>query len=188
MPLEQDSKMLELTGKVLIAHPNLQSPFFKKSVIYIIEHNTAQGSQGIVLNKPSRFPVNTLFKNKGLELDDPSTIHKGGPINEKAVSLFHTGEWTSTNTYPVGPYSVSSDDFMIEKMANGDAPVYWRMFGGIAGWGPGQLEAEVEGAQPFGKSWLTIPANDAILFEHDGDDQWNKALEYASQLMVDHYF
>jgi len=182
---------MNFTGQVLIAHPNLQSPFFRKTVIYVIEHNIGQGCQGIVLNKPSKFPVSKIFRNKGLELDagDVLTIHKGGPINEKAVSLFHTGEWTSTNTYPVGKYSISSDDFMIEKMANGDAPIYWRMFGGVAGWGPGQLEAEMEGNLPGGgKSWLTIPANDSILFEYDGDEQWQKAVECASQLMIDQYF
>ena len=85
---------------------------------------------------------------------------------------------------------VDSDEFMIEKMSTGDHPLYWRMCGGVCGWGPGQLQAEVEGSLPHtrNKGWLTIPTNDRILFEYDGDEQWVQALDLASQQMVDQYF
>ena len=177
-------------GKVLVAHPNLESPFFKKSVIFIYEDIQGKGAQGIILNKPSRFPVKQIFHSNGYEVDFPEVVHRGGPIGEKAVSLFHSGEWTSANTYPIGAYSISSDEFMIEKMSTGDHPLYWRMCGGVCGWGPGQLQAEVEGSLPHtrNKGWLTIPTNDRILFEYDGDEQWVQALNLASQQMVDLYF
>lgn len=178
------------TGKVLVAHPNLESPFFKKSVIFIYEDVERQGAQGIILNKPSKYPISTLFNAKGFEVDYKEVVHRGGPINEKAVSLFHTGEWTSTNTYPIGNYSLSSDEFMIEKMSTGNTPVNWRLVGGVCGWGPGQLQAEVEGSLPHtrNKNWLTIPTTDRILFEYDGDEQWVQALNLASQQMVDQFF
>lgn len=178
------------TGKVLVAHPNLDSSFFRKSVIFIYEDIERQGSQGIILNKPTKYPIRQIFNAKGYEVDYPQVVHRGGPINEKAVSLFHSGEWTSTNTYPIGSYSISSDEFMIEKMSTGNTPLHWRVVGGVCGWGPGQLQAEVEGSLPHtkNKNWLTIPTTDRILFEYDGDEQWVQALNLASQQMVDQYF
>ena len=64
------------------------------------------------------------------------------------------------------------------------------MTAGICGWGPGQLQAEVEGSLPHtrNKNWLTIPTNDRILFDVDGEQQWQLGLEIASQQMVDQYF
>jgi putative transcriptional regulator len=177
-------------GKVLIAHPNLDSPFFRQSVIFVYEDIERQGSQGIILNKPSRFPVKQIFEAKGYDVDYPEMVHRGGPINEKSVSLLHSGDWTSTNTYPIGNYSLSSDQFMIEKMSTGNAPTNWRLVGGVCGWGPGQLQAEIEGSLPHtkNKNWLTVPTTDRILFEYDGDEQWRYGLEIASQQMVDQYF
>ena len=95
----------------------------------------------------------------------------------------------SQNSYPVGDYCVTSDKFMLEKMATGTPPVHWRMVSGVSGWGPGQLEAELEGSGPFvEKSWLTLPATDSILFEYDGDRQWQKGIDLCSQQMIERYF
>lgn len=190
LSVQQGQADMSYEGKVLVAHPNLDSPFFKKSVIFVYEDIERQGSQGIILNKPSKFPVKNIFNSKGYEVDYSEFVHRGGPINEKAVSLFHSGEWTSANTYPVGNYSLSSDEFMIEKMSTGNVPLWWRVVGGVCGWGPGQLQAEVEGSLPHtkNKNWLTIPTTDRILFEYDGDEQWVQALSLASQQMVDLYF
>lgn len=180
---------MNLTGKVLVAHPSLKGPMFSKSVLFIMEHSANNGAQGIVLNKSIGFPVVEIFSNNGLMLDTNETVHKGGPLNERSISLFHTGEWLSSNTYPVGEYCVSSDKFMLEKMACGPAPIYWRMISGISGWAPGQLEAEIEGKGPFTeKSWLTLDPNDSILFGYDGEEQWNKAIEACSQQMINSFF
>lgn len=178
-----------LAGKLLVAHPNLKSAMFGHSVVYLFEHDVQHGAQGLILNKNMGFPVREIFSRNGFIVDTPQTVHKGGPLNDRSISLLHTGEWMSQNTYPCGNYCISSDKFMLEKMASGPAPVYWRMISGIAGWGPGQLEMEINGEGPFTeKSWLTLPANDTIMFEYDGEKQWNKAIEACSQRMVDNYF
>jgi len=178
-----------LAGKLLVAHPNLTGPFFQKSLVYIVEHDAHQGAQGIVLNKPINYSVQEIFAQNGFITDTRQSLHKGGPVNQHSVSILHTGEWMSQNTYPTGNYCVSSDKFMIEKMASGPAPVYWRMFTGLAGWGPGQLEMEINGEGPFTeRSWLTLEPNDTIVFGADGEKQWNKAIKACSQQMVDVYF
>ena len=104
--------------------------------------------------------------------------------------MLHTAEWYSSNTTPAGNYNVTSDDFMIEKMSTGNVPAAWRMVSGICGWAPGQLQAEVKGHSPYkeNKGWLTLTPSDAIIFEYDGEEQWQRALQLSSNQMVDQFF
>ena len=53
-------------GKVLVAHPNLDSPFFQKSLIFIYEDIERQGAQGIILNKPTKYPISQIFNSKDM--------------------------------------------------------------------------------------------------------------------------
>ena len=55
---------MSFAGKVLVAHPNLDSPFFQKSLIFIYEDVERQGSQGIILNKPTKYPIRQIFNAK----------------------------------------------------------------------------------------------------------------------------
>lgn len=180
---------MNYTGKILVAHPKLNSSFFKHSVIYVCE-DSPNGSQGIILNKSSSFPVSKVFQSNGFECDTSEVIYKGGPVHERAVSMLHTAEWYSSNTTPAGNYNVTSDDFMIEKMSTGNVPAAWRMVSGICGWAPGQLQAEVKGHSPYkeNKGWLTLTPSDAIIFEYDGEEQWQRALQLSSNQMVDQFF
>ena len=64
------------------------------------------------------------------------------------------------------------------------------MVSGICGWAPGQLHAEINGQQPFqpDKSWLTLQPTDSIMFEYDGEEQWQRAIEMSSKQMINQYF
>jgi putative AlgH/UPF0301 family transcriptional regulator len=79
---------------------------------------------------------------------------------------------------------------MLEKMATGNEPGLWRMVVGICSWSPGQLELELSGKYPYRpeNSWLTVKANRSIMFEHDGDKQWQKAMDLSSKTMLDNFF
>ena len=180
---------MNYTGRLLVAHPKLNSHFFKHSVIYICE-DSDQGSQGIIINKPSKFSVGNVFANKGFDITTNQQIYRGGPIHEKSVSMLHTAEWYSSNTSPAGNYNVTSDNFMIEKMAMGNTPAEWRMVSGVCGWAPGQLHAEVTGNPPFSshQGWLTLSPTDSIIFAYEGEAQWQHALQLSSKQMVDRFF
>jgi putative AlgH/UPF0301 family transcriptional regulator len=184
---------MSMAGKLLIAHPNLPagSPW-AKTVIYVYEDKPTIGTLGLVLNKFSNFTVRELCHQKGIMFPDSApVIHKGGPVNEQALMLLHTDEWQSQNTTPAGKsYRISSDNFMFEKIAKGDYPAYYRFFAGMAAWSPGQLNMELKGQFPFRSenSWLTADSNDSILFEYDGEKQWERAIATASSQMIDQFF
>lgn len=179
-------------GNLLIAHPNLRKANpFHKTVIYVYEHND-NGVMGVVLNRNTEFSIQSLFRSKGhLYNNGIPTLHQGGPVNESALVLLHTDEWHSTNTATAGPgLRVSSDGLMFEKMAMGDEPVLWRLFNGMSAWAPGQLEMELKGQFPYRpeNSWLTATANDSIVFEYDGEEQWEQAIELSRTQMINQFF
>lgn len=179
-------------GQLLIAHPNLPSntPFYR-SVIYIF-NDGPEGTQGIILNKPTRFKVNDFMSQQGFEL--PLTKERmrfGGPVSSKMLFMLHTDDFESSSSMPAGRgLMLSCDDFMLEKMVMGYQPSLWRMMVGIAAWQPGQLDMELNGQPPYRaeNSWLTARASESIIFEYDGENQWNRALELSSQQMINHYF
>lgn len=184
--------MTNKAGQLLIAHPTLPTANpFHKAVIYVYEHNK-NGVMGLVLNRSTEFSIQSLFRSKGHFYNNGTlTLHQGGPVNESALVLLHTNEWHSTNTATAGPtLRVSSDSLMFEKMAMGDEPVHWRLFNGMCAWTPGQLEMELKGQFPYRpeNSWLTATANDSIVFEYNGEEQWEQAIDLSRTQMIKQFF
>lgn len=183
---------MSLASHLLIAHPNLKDRMFTKSVVLMIEDETDTGSVGVVLNKPSNIGLPDFFRmSKGYDFQSDDYIRCGGPVNTQAVSLLHDDDWYSSNTYLLQRgLAVSSDEFMVEKMSTGNTPYRYRMFTGLASWGPGQLQAEINSTFPYQNysGWLTMPADRAIVFEYDGEKQWEKALELCTQKTIENWF
>jgi len=179
-------------GQLLIAHPNLPSDNpFSKTVIYI-GHDDAEGVQGLILNKPSNYSVSEFLQRRNYPfINSGHRMRVGGPVNSTSVFMLHSNDWESSSSIDAGKgLSITSDDFMLEKLGLGYVPAYWRIFVGISAWGAGQLEMELSGKHPYRieNSWLTCEANDHIVFNYDGEDQWIKAVELSSQQMINSYF
>lgn len=179
-------------GKLLIAHPNVEKEnIFSKTVIYVYQDSPDQGSLGVILNKPSRFRITDVCAEKNIIFGDTTKrVYHGGPVNQQALVLLHSHEWFSENTADAGKgLAVSSDNTMLTKIGSGNEPAYWRLFGGMCGWAPGQLEAELSGQWPYRpeNSWLTADANDSLIYDYDGKAQWTNLVEISSQQMFDKY-
>lgn len=179
-------------GQILIAHPNLpETNAFYRTVIYIYQDN-ALGTVGVVLNRSSAFTIKELCEDKGIEYAGSNRmLYFGGPVNKTALVLLHSDEWHSGNTVEAGAgLLASSDDQMLERIGMGDYPAYWRVFAGLSAWAPDQLNMELRGQFPYSPeySWLTAQANDSIIFDYDGEKQWEKAVELASSQLFDQYF
>jgi len=185
--------MENFVGKVLIAHPNLGTDqVFHRTVIYIYQDDARSGTVGVITNKKSRYSVADLAGDKNITFGDTSKyVYHGGPVNQQALVLLHTNDWNSTNTAPAGrQLCVSSDEFMLEKLNTGSEPSYWKLFGGMCAWTPGQLEAELAGEFPYKSenSWLIARAPDSVLFGIDGDKQWQKCFELSSAQLFSQYW
>lgn len=179
-------------GQILVAHPNLRDRMFTRSVVLIVE-DSESGTIGLVVNKPSDFPVNKFFALKGHETNysPKDMVRCAGPVNPQAITMIHDDDWYSSNTYVLQRgLAVSSDEFMLEKMMTGNEPRYWRMYTGMAGWAPGQLDAEINGTFPYQSynGWLTYPGDRATIFRYDEEQQWEKALEQCTMQAIDSWF
>lgn len=170
-------------GQILVAHPELKSNFFSNSVVLLTEY-TARGHTGIVVNKSSSISMIDIADEKGWSWPYQDSIFRGGPVNPNALIMMHTTEWYSSNTLSVTDLvSISSDNFMTEKMAMGNEPRQWRMIHGLSGWFPGQLDSELDR-----NDWLTAWPSEDILFEYSGEEQWRRCIELCVNQAVDAFF
>lgn len=175
---------MDLVGKCLVARPNINDPFFKKSVVYIYEQSPS-GVSGVVINiKKQPYTINDIFRNRGFTVaEPPEPLYQGGPVNEKAIIMLHTSEWRSTNTLQVSDHvSISSDDMMIFKFVNGDKPNAYRFCSGAAIWHPQQMRSEIAN-----NNWLVSKLNVRQLFDFDGRNQWETAVEITAKNTIDRY-
>jgi len=170
---------MNLVGNLLIAPPAVKNSFWNKTVIMVTEHHS-QGSLGLVLNRKSELTLKEFGHQLGFNINLPGHVYIGGPVNVKNLSFLHTNEWISTNTMQVNDeFSISSAEDILPRMATKDLPNQWRLFLGLCGWGPGQLQGELSGQSPWKKetSWCTVNSNSELVFESDHHDQWCHALD-----------
>lgn len=177
---------MNLTGKLLIAPPNVRGNFWSKTVTFVTE-NHERGSMGIVLNKKSKMPVREFSEQVGIECDVDGYVYVGGPVNVKALTLIHSSEWSCSNTMHINnEFSISSSQDLLHKLAMGDRPLHWRLVLGLCAWAPDQLENELKGVSPYNHdfSWLTATPNHTSVFALDGQDQWTTAIEQSGTEFV----
>lgn len=173
---------MNLTGNLIIAPPSVKGNFWYKTVILITEHHS-QGSIGLILNKRSSVTVSELCDQMGYESDIDDYVYIGGPVSQKSLSVIHSNEWKCKNTMRINnTFSISSAVDIIPRFANGDTPLFWRMFVGMCGWAPLQLEKEINGEPPYehNTSWCTTTSCPVLVYDYDGKEQWVNALERAS--------
>ena len=171
-------------GKILVAHPKLESGLFGKSVIILTEHHDS-GTVGFIVNKPCQIDLNKIMRDRGIEWPSADVLYQGGPLNTSALVMIHTDDFSSTNTmYLPGGFAVSCDELMIEKIAMDNKPNAFRFLTGICSWAPGQLNHEIKKQ----KQWLTGTPNDAMLFNSTGLKQWRRALNLVASETTAQYF
>ncbi len=162
-----------LRNHFLIAMPNMSDPQFSQSITYICDHN-ADGAMGVMVNRPMEINLQDVFEQ--LDIDYIQTniktpVLSGGPVSTQRGFILHpTGEkWQSTLQIS-SEISLTASKDIISALADGTGPENAQIALGYSGWGAGQLEAEIKD-----NSWLTVPAEAAILFETPLDQRWQAA-------------
>ncbi len=163
-----------LKGHFLISMPNLLDPNFAQTVTFLAEH-TQEGAMGLVINRVhSELVMEDVFKE--LELESAPAIrtlplHLGGPVHTGQVFILHGPPFGWEGCRPVTPsVALSNSKDLLEMLALGKGPKSFILTVGCAGWGPGQLEAEI-----LANSWLTFPASESIMFHTPVERRWKEA-------------
>ncbi|NPA71228.1 MAG: YqgE/AlgH family protein [Gammaproteobacteria bacterium] len=169
-------QMPSLEHHFLIAMPSQDDSWFEKTVIYIVEDNE-HGTMGLVTNFAHSFSIHDLLNHFEFSPhpDSPfldKTVLRGGPVDLERGFILHNpaGHWKSSMILPDNLAMTVSDDF-IEALSNNQAPESFLVCLGFSGWKPGQLAQELQS-----NAWLTIPYNEALLFETPIETKWEVAL------------
>ena len=171
-----------LAGQLLIAMPSMQDPRFARSVICLCAHS-ADGAMGIILNKPlENLSFDDLLKQLDVAPLPPArriALHAGGPVEGGRGFVLHTGDWSSDGSLQVVPdLALTASVDILKAIATGGGPRRGLLALGYAGWGPGQLEEEIQR-----NAWLSVGPDEALLFEpEDNESKWRRAL---AKLRVD---
>jgi putative transcriptional regulator len=170
-----------LAGQLLVAMPSMQDPRFAHAVILLCAH-TADGAMGLVLNRPL---VDLSFEELLKQLDvapvPPARqikLFAGGPVEGGRGFVLHSADWTTDGSLSVRDgLALTASVEVLREIAGGGGPERCLLALGYAGWGPGQLEGEIQR-----NAWLTVDPDEALLFGEQHDAKWRAAF---AKLRVD---
>jgi putative transcriptional regulator len=158
-----------LRGQLLVASPTLVDPNFHRTVVLIAEH-TDEGALGFVLNRPSEASVDDVVPALDSFVDGAEAIHFGGPVERSGVVLLaEFDDPTDAARLVFGDVG-----FLAADPENDDVDAATRrvrVFAGHSGWGPGQLEAELER-----DDWIVAAAEPDDIFCEDPGELWSLVL------------
>jgi putative transcriptional regulator len=144
---------LSLAGSLLVAHPNMLDPNFRRSVLFISSHDATEGAMGVILNRPLDKQVADLVGDTPPEGLAEVPVFLGGPVGKNQL-MFAAFEWEEANGLRLN-HNVNVDE--AHELVEED-PASIRAFVGYAGWDAGQLEAEMKE-----KVWIPQKPNRAAL-------------------------
>jgi putative transcriptional regulator len=159
------------TGSLLIAAPTMADPNFARTIVLLLDTGES-GALGVVLNRPTELEVADVLEPWAELVASPSVLFQGGPVETDAALAVAT---VAADDDPVGWRRVFGStglvdlDAPVEILASAVSAV--RIFAGYAGWGAGQLEAEIEEG-----AWYVVPAEPHDPFLDDPDALWARVL------------
>jgi putative transcriptional regulator len=164
-----------LDGDLLIAMPQMRDPRFSQSVVYMVAHSE-DGAMGLVLNKPSdsiTFP--DLLQQLGIEVAHNQQIlgiRYGGPVEIGRGFVLHSSDYHQEGTlFANSGICLTATIEILRDIAAGQGPDSCMLALGYTGWGPGQLETEIQS-----NGWLHATAEKELVFGEDSSSMWEQAL------------
>ncbi|MBL4908198.1 MAG: YqgE/AlgH family protein [Sneathiella sp.] len=164
-----------LEGQILVAMPTMSDPRFKRSVILLCSHSE-EGAMGIVLNKNlSVISFDELLEQLNLHPSHNNgepRVHFGGPVDTERGFVLHSTDLVHESTTVIGEgIALTATIEMLETMATGHGPHSSFLALGYSGWGPGQLELEIQNS-----GWLVVNADQDLVFGEKLDAKWKAAI------------
>ena len=165
----------QLSGKFLVATPQMQDPRFARAVIYICNHDKS-GAMGLVINKTKDMPLSQMLGHIGIKGDvkvADSPVLSGGPVDTNRGFVLHSPDFKNVkNSMQLSDtLMMTSTKDVLESLVADHAPDRAVLAVGYAGWSDGQLEDELQN-----NCWLVVDSDEALIFDTDFDGKWTKAL------------
>ncbi len=165
-----------LTGQILIAMPGMRDSRFQRTVVYVCAHNE-EGAMGLVVNKRiDSLSFDELLQQLGIDNPKPGQsidVHFGGPVESGRGFVLHSADYEQDSTLQVdGRIAMTATLDILRDIAAGQGPRHHLFALGYAGWGPGQLDSELQA-----NGWLTAEASEFLVFSAALDGKWDAAIK-----------
>ena len=169
-----------LVGQLLVAAPSMGDPRFERAVILIVQHDPT-GAVGIVINKPagehSLASLLDALGQKGGDVSGDVRVFSGGPVQPEVGLVVHSPDYRRPETVAINDrLSMTSSLDILRDIAAKKGPAKILVAFGYAGWGPDQLEREIEM-----QAWGVAEADPQLIFDEDRDKVWDYAWEHRTQ-------
>lgn len=171
---------VSVAGQFLIATPSMGDPRFERTVILMVRHDK-DGAIGLVVNRPvAERPLTELLDllgDKDAPVNRTVRIFAGGPVQPELGFVIHSTDYRGPQTVDVNSrVAVTSSRDILRDIGAGKGPQKSLIAFGYAGWGPGQLEGELER-----RSWVTASAGQTLIFDEDRERLWDIAYAQRTQ-------
>ncbi|MEX2504226.1 MAG: YqgE/AlgH family protein [Egicoccus sp.] len=160
------------TGRLLVATPALEDPNFERTVVLILDHDE-DGALGVVLNRTSDLAVDEALVGWADLVAKPPVVFGGGPVEPTAIVALGRATASVPADEVVSPRldRVRLVDLAADPALAAADLDRVRVFAGYAGWGPGQLEVEVDAG-----AWFTVDADPGDVFTAEPARLWQAVL------------
>jgi putative transcriptional regulator len=170
-----------LDGQFLIAMPGMADSNFARTVIFICAHSDA-GAMGFVINRAQNLTFTDVLLHLDMIKSDDAImlpraarefpIQTGGPVESGRGFVLHSDDYLSDSSIPVSDdISMTATLDIVRAISKGGGPKRATMLLGYAGWGAGQLEAEIGN-----NGWLNCAPSEELIFDRSLDDKYERAL------------
>jgi len=167
--------MTSLTGQLLVAMPQMSDPYFDHSVVYLCAHSQETGAMGLVVNKTiDQLTLGELYAQLKIEpaAGANGPVHFGGPVAPGTGFVLHSPDYREEGTLAIGgEFAMTATRDILQASSQGAGPRQYLVALGYAGWGPGQLDAEIQA-----NGWLLVAADTSLVFDAADDSKWQRAL------------
>ena len=157
-----------LTGSILVSHPSLRDPRFRRTILFLSHHNEEEGATGFVLNRPLNQTLTQIAGMPGIPL------YYGGPVEADRI-LLASLQWRDHPTVVAFRAFVGR---MGEELIDGEWLPGLRAFAGYAGWSRGQLEGEIAES-----AWIVVPPSREIIEMDPLADVWRNIMKKSGPMM-----
>ena len=169
-----------LAGQLLVAAPGMGDPRFERTVILIVKHGPG-GAMGIVINRPiGEQPLASVLQALGQNDGDVAGsvgVFSGGPVQPEIGFVVHSADYRRPETVAVtDQLSITSSVAILQDIGDKRGPAKVLLAFGYAGWGPDQLEHEIEE-----RAWGIVEADPTLVFDEDRDNVWDVAWQRRTQ-------
>jgi len=171
---DTDTDAGSLAGQILIAAPTMGDPRFFHTVILLLRHDR-NGAFGIVINRPiEQRTIKSLLEGSGEKaaaVEGSLLVFAGGPVQPELGFVLHSAEYHRPDTLAVGEVAMTADKEILRDIGRHQGPKKSLFALGYAGWGPGQLEDEIDH-----HDWFTTTADPKLIFDDDRGNLWDEAM------------